>query len=1147
MSVVIDRLIGADKLFGAEAVNGIPRFSPGSFSAGPTHTQGIENPVVGELNSTGSEVTEPHLVAGGLRRSPLTSPAMETPPNVVIEDGGIPGVGAFVQIRHRLWLVEAVEPGLTLNESTLVSLSCIDDDAIGSSLTVLWEAEPNARIVAASGWQHIGAAKFDPPAHFGAFYRTMRWGCVTATDPTLFQAPFRSGIRLFDYQLEPLRKALLMPRVNQFIADDVGLGKTIEAGLILRELLLRRRVDTCVIAAPPGMLIQWQEEMEARFGLSFTIIDRDYVTAVRRQRGYAANPWQAGSRFLVSHRLLTDPAYRDGLIGWLGEFKPKSMLILDEAHHAAPASGSRYAIDSGFTHAIRGIAGRFEHRIFLSATPHNGHSNSFSALLAILDPQRFLRGDPVRRADREAVMVRRLKEDLRTIRGGFPERIVEQVDIAGLPQDAPELRLSLMLAELRELREARLAKGARSARQAGLLVLGTLQQRLLSSIAAFHRTIGVHGRALVRMTAAAPLLPTQSDMLLASPDADTPQSALEHLSEAEDEAVRHATLLSSAGPEALLAAERALVARMVDIADAAHDAPDERIAWLLRWISAEMLTADGRTWTGRRLLIFTEWEDTRRWLEGRLRRALERTDLAQSRIACFTGLTPQPERERLKRAFNTPPDRDPLRILIATDAAREGLNFQRACHDLLHFDLPWNPSRLEQRNGRIDRKLQPAPQVFCRYFYFPQRIEDRVLQVLVRKSGTIREELGSMAAVLESRVKDLLSNGIRHAEATVTAQRIQAVGPGLGRDVVDAELEEGRERQNELRAQVDRLQRQLDRSARAIALKPEQLRGALSASLALSGVAPIHQEAAPAADHPASFALPAAALSADASWQSTLDLLRVPRRPELSIAEWRATAPVRPVTFDDPGDLGEDAVQLHLEHRVVRRLLSRFTTQGLIHLDLSRACLAATRLGEPRVVLLGRLSLYGLGAARLHEEIVPVTARWTDPALRGAGLRPYGDAGETRTLDLLEEALTETPPTIAAEIRTRLLAALPRDIDELRPHLDAAAATARAAAETLLAQRGEREAEGMRRLLSDQRARITNLIRKAEPVDQLTLSFPDEAERRQVQDDRRAWDRRLDALAREEAEEPNRVRAGYATVAWRVEPVGIAYLWPATA
>lgn len=1041
------------------------------------------------------------------------------------------------------------------DESTLVMLSCIDDDAVGFALTVLWEIEPNAQVVAASGWQQVGAAEFDPPDRFGAFYRTMRWGCVTATDPTLFQAPFRAGIKLFDYQLEPLRKALLMPRVNQFIADDVGLGKTIEAGLILRELLLRRRAETCVIAAPPGMLIQWQEEMEARFGLSFTIVDRDYAAAVRRQRGYAANPWQTGSRFLVSHRLLADPAYRDGLVGWLGEFKAKSVLILDEAHHAAPASGSRYAIDSAFTHAIRGIAGRFEHRIFLSATPHNGHSNSFSALLEILDPQRFLRGDPVRRADREAVMVRRLKEDIRKVRGGFPERQVEQVDIAGLPHDAPELRLSAMLAELRELREARLAQGPRSVRQAGLLVLGTLQQRLLSSIAAFHRTIGVHGRALARQAGAhqagaGPLSRAQAELLTASPDADTPEADLFDRSEAEDEAVLRATAASSNGPEVLLAAERDLVARMTAIADAAHDAPDARIAWLLRWIEREMcpaLSRGGRAWNGRRLLIFTEWDDTRRWLEGRLRQAVAHTEDADRRIACYTGPTPQKERERLKRAFNLPPDRDPLRILIATDAAREGLNFQRACHDLLHFDLPWNPSRLEQRNGRIDRTLQPAPEVFCRYFFFPQRIEDRVLQVLVRKSGTIRKELGSMAAVLETRIASLLANGIRHAEAAVTAQRIEAVTPGAGQATVESDLEEGREREAELRAQMDRLQRQLDRSGRAIGLRPEQLRDALSASLALAGTDAIAPGLPGAPDHPATFAVSAAALAADPSWQPTLDLLRTPQPSGMSVAEWRATAQVRPVTFDDPGTLGQDAVQLHLEHRLVRRLLARFTTQGLVHLDLSRACLAATRLGEPRVLLLGRLSLYGPGAARLHEEIVPVTARWVDPDLRTAPLRPYGEAGEARTLDMLEESLAGPQRPVAPETRARLRAALARDIGELRPHLDEAAAAARTRAEAMLAQRGEREADAMRKLLADQRTRIAGLIRKAEPADQLTLLFPDEAERRQVQDDRRAWERRLEALAREEASEPARVLAGYATVASRVEPVGIAYLWPATA
>src|SRR5437868_6570037 len=105
----------------------------------------------------------------------------------------------------------------------------------------------------------------------------MRWSCVTAPDASLFQAPCRAGIRLDASQLEPLRKALLVPRVNLLIADDVGLGKTIEAGLILRQLLLRRLIDFVVIAAPPSMLSQWAEELETRFGLRFTIFDRAFL------------------------------------------------------------------------------------------------------------------------------------------------------------------------------------------------------------------------------------------------------------------------------------------------------------------------------------------------------------------------------------------------------------------------------------------------------------------------------------------------------------------------------------------------------------------------------------------------------------------------------------------------------------------------------------------------------------------------------------------------------------------------------------------------------------------------------------------------------------------------------------------------------
>src|SRR6185436_15041432 len=160
------------------------------------------------------------------------------------------------------------------------------------------------------------------------------------------------------------------------------------------------------------------------------------------------------------HALLRRPEYRDPLLSHIGERARKSLLILDEAHVAAPASSGRYAVDSNITNVVRDVAPRFENRLFLSATPHNGHSNSFSALLELLDPQRFTRGVPVRgRAQLDAVMVRRLKEDLRQLGvEQFPVRTLVQVEVGDA--SSPELLLARKLSEYTALMKPERGQGS---------------------------------------------------------------------------------------------------------------------------------------------------------------------------------------------------------------------------------------------------------------------------------------------------------------------------------------------------------------------------------------------------------------------------------------------------------------------------------------------------------------------------------------------------------------------------------------------------------------------------------------------------------------------------------------------------------------
>jgi len=1066
---------------------------------------------------------------------------------------GLPKAGEFVDLRGRLWLVE--ERSRESDSLSSLRLSCIDDDAQGEVASVIWDAEIAARSRDGELWEMIGDHGTDDAALFAAFLRTIRWNSSTAADRELFQAPFRAGIRLDAYQLAPLKKALQLPRVNLLIADDVGLGKTVEAGLVMREMLLRKRIDFIVVLAPPSMTLQWQDELAAKFGLSFEIIDRELLTDLRRTRGFGVNPWAAGSRFILSHKLLGDETYTAGLREVLGSFQARTLFILDEAHHCAPAGGGRYAIESQFTKAVRDIADRFEHRLFLSATPHNGHANSFATLLEILDPQRFTRGMDVREGDLQPIMIRRLKSDLRELGEAFPARVVERIALTGLSTEQPELHLAEMLAEYGSLRERRIgALRAGKAAQARLSFVG-LQQRLLSSISAFAKTLQVHRKSLLRVidqgasripaaAAAAYVDPLLSEVEL--DDGADEATALKLIDDEEDRGAEAAAALGAEEASRMqLDAELQVVDAMIAIAERAATSPDARIQWLTQWVSTNLLV-DGK-WNDRRLIIFTEYEATRIYIERQLRRIVMDTPEYESRIATFTGITSSDRREAIKRAFN---DADsPLRILICTDAAREGINLQQQCHDLIHFDLPWNPSRLEQRNGRIDRKLQPAPKVFCRYFVYEQRPEDIVLEALVRKTELIQHQLGSAGQVIENRVARRMNDrGILRSDAATLAaaiaseeadEQVAAAVRALG--------DEPGSRLAGIKSELDELKASLETARQRVGVEADELEAVVGLALSRAG-ADMQTARADSVRETHTFALSPdlPAFARDQSWQPVFDELRGRRqKPGERPGQWRSAedAQVRRISFapaiDDQGRDAAGVVQVHVEHRLVRRLLSRFLTTGF-QTGLNRACVIRSQRQGDRAVLLGRLALYGPNATRLHEEIIPIAADWQGGEERRP-LQPQAASDEAgaSVIAELEAALRGIEP-VPETIIARFTPTIQKDVADLRAVLESMAQARQAEVEKELSQRGKEEASALRTLLKGQIDRIRAEQKKDDR--QLTLDF-DEQQTRQREADRKSWEKKLDRLTRDLETEPERLRTSFEIRAARIEPLGMVYLW----
>ncbi|MEH2093397.1 DISARM system SNF2-like helicase DrmD [Nostoc sp.] len=675
----------------------------------------------------------------------------------------IPQVGMLATVRNRRALVASVEPfgGTPEGQLHLVRLEYTDLDGIPED-SIIWEREINATLLEPTAVPQVATQPPMPATDFDALQRAARW---TALSPFLnpdrttpephspIASPFFGAVQIEDFQLVPLLKALRMPRISLLLADDVGLGKTVEAGLILTELLLRRRIRRVLIISPAALRKQWQQEMKTKFSLTFDVIDREETHALQKRLGLDANPWRTYPRIITSYHYLRQPdvleQFRSACSQPEGSAQlPWDLLIVDEAHNLMP---SNFGDDSDLSQMLRAISPWFEHKLFLTATPHNGHTRCFSGLLEQLDPVRFTQTseftDAVKQRISE-VVVRRLKREINQLdeQAGRTPRFCDRI-----PQPIPlyfgveEKKLSAAFAEFRAAVKSAIASSKRTEQIAAFFAIEVLNKRLLSCPYTFayswHRF-----KAGIEQEDSAELAEVQAARRATLEDLDDDREVEGRL--------QHAAKTTGAWFKPLLSRLTAEVAS-IDVAleelglISQHEdflpypEADERWERLLKEIKKYL--RNGNEWVKEnRLVIFTEYKTTLDYLERRLKETFKKDPKA---IRVLFGGMNDTQREEIKQAFNDPNDQ--IRILVATDAASEGLNLQETAHLVLHYDIPWNPARLDQRNGRLDRHGQ-ARDVIVFHFTSEDNADLKFLGHVVSKVNTIREELGSMGEVFDA-------------------------------------------------------------------------------------------------------------------------------------------------------------------------------------------------------------------------------------------------------------------------------------------------------------------------------------------------------------------------------------------------------------
>lgn len=520
------------------------------------------------------------------------------------------------------------------------------------------------------------------------------------------------------YQLVPLLRVARTMRPRLLIADDTGLGKTAEAGIVLRWLAQRHQANRVLVvtrASPEPE--RWKKELWTKFGFRFEILADGSDFNARRRRNPNLNVFAQSQKLIVSMTLAARAALRDELRACP---LPWDVVIVDEAGHLAlRGNRTKQLARLGQVLSAKSEGGAL---LLLTATPHDGKTESFLSLLRLLEP--FVEVEPgeVPLDVASRLVVRRLKPEV-TLAGGkkFLEPriyLVSTLPVASREERAVDGPLDAYLAWLAGEEQRYEASGSRQKATGCQFLAGVLRKRFGSSVAAL--------RATLRRRLGLP--PAPEDLDEEVPYVDTDES------DPEDDAVDPGEAAAAPPPE--LAPEEARLARaLLAAAEAVRRGRDAKLEALSRLLAEEL--------AGDKVVVFTEYRDT-------LRAAGRRLRAEGVSFTTFHGATPEAERDQAITSFL----RDPtVRVFLATDAASEGINLHHGAHHLVHLDVPWNPNRYAQRNGRIDRYGQAqTPHIWCLVAADGSRRqgrpEARALEVVVDKLQKIARELGSVGAVL---------------------------------------------------------------------------------------------------------------------------------------------------------------------------------------------------------------------------------------------------------------------------------------------------------------------------------------------------------------------------------------------------------------